>query len=550
MTRCTSRAGDRFSEFLLHSANATRRRDVRMLRSAARVARRAGYPSLAATHLDSAPLAAWWRRISQDWAQTTRAARFGLVRRYFGWFYERGVIEAYALRWIRGREVAKAGWMNLRLDHPLQRAIDAHVASLDRHYDLHRARVQHVLLDFERFWNLRGGALSRTTVVAWMRHRVGRYRNVLEPVSVGILRRFLNAHPEVWRRGKANGSPAHLRAIPLVRALRAGERIPRMQPVLARTELTPHWRKFVRLKRSVGHRYDVHEEHYRQLDRFLVARGFARLDDLTPTRIEEFLLARAATRSTTFEILRRSLHGLFQHLVARGALRADPTARLQRRGTASPPPRVFSHQEIAALLEAARSWPGEAERGRTIYTIFHLLYACGLRAGELCRLGLQDVDLANRCLRIRQTKFFKDRLVPFNLRVAENLKAYFDWRLRRYPPRSPDEAVFISRHHRGLRYAGLFAIFEKLRRAAGIHRVISEQRAGLHGLRRAFACHRLLRWYREGVDVDAKLPFLATYMGHRQWEYTQVYLTMTPALMRTAATRFLPRFQETVGGAP
>jgi site-specific recombinase XerD len=57
-------------------------------------------------------------------------------------------------------------------------------------------------------------------------------------------------------------------------------------------------------------------------------------------------------------------------------------------------------------------------------------------------------------------------------------------------------------------------------------------------MRHAFAVQRLLRWYREGVDVQSKLPLLSTFMGHIDPTSTQVYLTITAALLPEANTRF------------
>jgi hypothetical protein len=52
------------------------------------------------------------------------------------------------------------------------------------------------------------------------------------------------------------------------------------------------------------------------------------------------------------------------------------------------------------------------------------------------------------------------------------------------------------------------------------------------------AVHRVIAWYREGVDVEARLPLLAAYLGHVNVSGTQIYLTMTPALLAEASLRF------------
>lgn len=58
------------------------------------------------------------------------------------------------------------------------------------------------------------------------------------------------------------------------------------------------------------------------------------------------------------------------------------------------------------------------------------------------------------------------------------------------------------------------------------------------------ATHRLYKWYQEGHDILNKLPLLSTAMGHVNIEHTQVYLTVTRALLREADRRFQCAFEE------
>jgi integrase len=73
---------------------------------------------------------------------------------------------------------------------------------------------------------------------------------------------------------------------------------------------------------------------------------------------------------------------------------------------------------------------------------------------------------------------------------------------------------------------------------------------GLHALRHSFAVHRLLQWYREGADVQAKLPLLSTFLGHVHIRHTQVYLTITRALLEEGRRRFAGRWEKEFPLAP
>lgn len=51
-------------------------------------------------------------------------------------------------------------------------------------------------------------------------------------------------------------------------------------------------------------------------------------------------------------------------------------------------------------------------------------------------------------------------------------------------------------------------------------------------------CNRMEAWYREGINPQSRLPYLATYLGHKDINSTLVYLTVTQQLMQHASERF------------
>ena len=74
------------------------------------------------------------------------------------------------------------------------------------------------------------------------------------------------------------------------------------------------------------------------------------------------------------------------------------------------------------------------------------------------------------------------------------------------------------------------------------------QEPRLHDLRHTFACDCLRKWYDEGVDVNARLPILATAMGHVNVHDTQLYLHVTAQLLQVAASRFHNTFNDNTQG--
>jgi integrase len=166
-----------------------------------------------------------------------------------------------------------------------------------------------------------------------------------------------------------------------------------------------------------------------------------------------------------------------------------------------------------------------------------LFYTAGLRRGELVRLTLTDYDPAEQILRINATKFHKSRLVPLSRDAAHEMGIYLC--SRRQLPYSADAPLFCS-FRKGFRpYSGggLGRALSKLFRDAGV--LTQDGRPPrVHDLRHSFAVSALHRWYREGVDVQAKLPFLATYMGHVSISSTQYYLDFFEPLAEETSARF------------
>ncbi len=165
---------------------------------------------------------------------------------------------------------------------------------------------------------------------------------------------------------------------------------------------------------------------------------------------------------------------------------------------------------------------------------------------EGIHLKLRDLDVQCGTIFIEKTKFNKDRLLPLHPRVLDRLRSYRDEHRRGAAPDAPlivNEAGrvhhvnHLSSHFRqDLIHLGLY---HKTRDIDGV-RYGSPR---LHALRHSFAVHRLLRWYREGADVQNKLPLLSTYLGHSAIEYTQVYLKATALLLRQADRRFADRWE-------
>lgn len=198
-------------------------------------------------------------------------------------------------------------------------------------------------------------------------------------------------------------------------------------------------------------------------------------------------------------------------------------------------PYLYSPDEITQLLRAADRLAPEF-RALTWRSLICLLAVTGLRVGEACRLDRADVDLETGVLTIRDSKFGKSRQVPVHTTTIQGLRGYQQRRDELQPaPSTP--GFFVSTRGTRLDAHNLSHTFADLVAAAGIRVALSRRRPRLHDLRHSFATATLLDWYRDGADVQARLPLLSTYLGHADPKSTYWYLTGSPELLALAATR-------------
>jgi site-specific recombinase XerD len=231
------------------------------------------------------------------------------------------------------------------------------------------------------------------------------------------------------------------------------------------------------------------------------------------------------------------LRGFFRYAVSRGHTTTVPlpTAVPKR-----PPvfvPYVYTREEVRRLLQTIKAYP----RGysnlepATIRTMVLLYYGAGLRLREATNLNRADVSVSDSILTIRNTKFGKTRLVPLGRSLNQVLIHYNRSQPQGRPADSPFFTTTQGRRVNGRTVARNFRVACN---RAGIRRTDTQEQPRVHDLRHTFAVHRLTSWYQQGADVQRLLQHLSVYLGHVHLQHTQVYLTMTPELLREASLRF------------
>lgn len=306
--------------------------------------------------------------------------------------------------------------------------------------------------------------------------------------------------------------------------------------------LGPDIEQFLAYKRSLGRRYDVEEKSLALLDVYLLNNKIGNLAEITPAVVDEFLLSRPRARPRSYNHLRCTLGRLFSYLINQGKLSTTPLRSPPRRVRYQRTPFIFDQAAARRLLALAKTLPGRGgtmDSGSTYFALFAVLYGLGLRVGEACRLRIKDVDLERQLLVIRETKFYKSRLVPFGPKLGAVLSQHRRQRqaaLSGAP--SDEEPLFSLRAHRPINPGTASQVFHALvpRLQLEIPPGVSPPR--LHDLRHSFAVGALTRWYRQGLEPTTKLLALSTFLGHVDVSSTAVYLTTTPELLEQASRRF------------
>lgn len=299
---------------------------------------------------------------------------------------------------------------------------------------------------------------------------------------------------------------------------------------------------YLALRRSLGFRLRDAGIYLSKFAAFMQARGAVHIT--TALALEWVQQCPSAQPSTWAQRL-SYVRGFARYHAASAPQTEIPPASLLPFRPRRARPYLYSEEEIARLLGCALELvPAEGLRPWTYYCLLGLLSVTGLRIGEAIGLELDDVNLQDRLLTIRGTKFGKSRLVPIHPSTQEVLAQYRARRKRCAAGCSASSFFFItSRGHR-LDSGDVRRTFYRLSRRIGLRAAGASYGPRLHDFRHRFAVQTLLRWYRSGEDVERRLPVLSTYLGHVHVADTYWYLSGCPELMGHAVARLEQRWEQ------
>jgi len=308
--------------------------------------------------------------------------------------------------------------------------------------------------------------------------------------------------------------------------------------------LAPFMDKFLQEKHACGYAYHEPTRVLRRLDDFLVQEELATHG--LPRPVARKWLAKKAHESARTQQQRITVVRHFSRFLLRlGYPAYVPDSTLAARNRSTFAPRMLTHEELRKFFHAVDALEPTARsplRHLVMPEVFRLLYGCGFRVREVLKLRVRDIDLNQGIITVRQGKFRKDRLVPPALPLVNRLRKY----AARFENRPPDAIFFPAPSGGPFSLRTVYTMFRQLLLQCGIPHAGRGKGPRIHDYRHLFAVHTLRRWYRDGEDLDAKLPLLSTYLGHQNLLGTQRYLHLTAELFPEITARLDAVFGEVI----
>ena len=200
---------------------------------------------------------------------------------------------------------------------------------------------------------------------------------------------------------------------------------------------------------------------------------------------------------------------------------------------------IYSSKEVSDLMEATRVAFCNPMTSQNYYILIGLLATTGMRIGEILNLNLEDFNSKEKYLLVKRSKDGQSRRVLLHKSTIEKIQSYLKVRSQ-FPKAST--ALLATYNGTRIHRANVHRNFDKVLRTAGLYKKNPKPR--VHDLRHTFIVRTFERWYCEGLNVEANLSHLSTYVGHANPSSTYWYLQSTPELMAYVTEKLNKRMKE------
>src|SRR5699024_9144684 len=285
--------------------------------------------------------------------------------------------------------------------------------------------------------------------------------------------------------------------------------------------------EYVDEKRAIGYKYQKGASLLKQFDTLLARKNLTKMElpkELVLLWTEKRPNETVSTRNGRISLVR----GLATYMIRRGyeAYMFPSLSTPIDRYTYIP--YIFSEKEIKGIFTVCDNYPVSTvspNRHLVLPLLFRILYGCGLRISEALELKLEDLDLDQGTLFIKNAKFGKERVIPMASTLTERCRLYAE---KIHSFKDSSTFLFPSPYGGNYKASTIYKLFRDILWKAGISHSVRGPR--LHDIRHSFAVHRLKKWVFNEDDVTSLLPYLSAFMGHVDLRGTQHYLRLTADL--------------------
>lgn len=278
---------------------------------------------------------------------------------------------------------------------------------------------------------------------------------------------------------------------------------------------------FIAYKQALGYKYYTVAEILTMFDTFSKSHG-ASGDALTKELVTAWIEKRLDEKPQTQAGRITAIREFGNYLDSIGVTAYTPPkgtgAKVQRYT-----PYIFTHAEISRLFAAAdsqRVFPQYPQSHLTTPAIIRILYGTGVRISEALALRMSDVNLRTGVIKVIDSKFGKDRLVPLSGSLVEYLSGYAE-------EVETTDIFFPNRDGGKLSVNGMYSRFRHLLWESGISHGGRGNGPRLHDVRHTFSAHAIGQMVKQGLDLYVALPILAAYLGHEKLSTTNQYVRLT-----------------------
>lgn len=306
-----------------------------------------------------------------------------------------------------------------------------------------------------------------------------------------------------------------------------------------RSDLASFFSSYVKEKKALGYKMTGIESYLKKFDSFLVGKDCAA--GLTKEIVLEWVNPKPHMKAVTIEHNIRILRKFTEYLERNGIPAYCIPNEMIPRADHDFEPYIFTYDEISRIIDSVDSFKYNRTYPRRylVYPmLFRILCFCGLRISEALNLRVRDVDFNKGYLHLHETKGDRERIIPIDTSLQGRINEYMD-RMHFF---SYDEFLFPSPDGGRYSVVTIEATFREILYQAGIPYRGKNHGPRLHDLRHTFCVHSLQKLKSNGLDQNAALPILMTYMGHRNISATSRYIHLAsesyPEILEKMADAF------------